>query len=40
MAGRYLRSGGKELATDMCNSRNDCDYVPEAPQPRSPDALE
>lgn len=34
MLGRYFASGGKELPTDLCNSRDDCTWHQPAPQPR------
>jgi hypothetical protein len=34
MLGRYAATGGKEVSFDHCNSRNDCDYLPESPAAR------
>lgn len=33
MIGFYFRSGGTELSTDLCMSRNDCEGIPQAPPP-------
>lgn len=34
MLGHYGATGGKEVSFDMCNSRNDCDYIPAVPTER------
>jgi len=34
MLGHYFATDGKELSFDLCNSRNDCDYLKPAPKPR------
>ena len=35
MMSRYLKSGGTELSTDMCQSRNDCADIPAYPAVRT-----
>lgn len=40
MVGEYFRSGGTVLNADMCQSRNDCSYVPAHPAPRDLSSLD
>jgi hypothetical protein len=35
MMSRYLKSGGTELSTDLCQSRNDCSDIPAYPAVRA-----
>ena len=39
LAGRFMGTGGKVLDTDLCLSRDDCDYIPPAPPARPADEL-
>jgi hypothetical protein len=39
MVVRYLASGGTELSTDLCNSRDDCADKPEPPEERDKSTL-
>ena len=40
MVGRYFTSGGMKLSADLCQSRNDCPELPDAPAARDPASLD
>ncbi|MBX3185182.1 MAG: hypothetical protein KIT72_16810 [Polyangiaceae bacterium] len=40
MVGRYFQTGGQVLSADLCQSRNDCSFIPALPTPRDPSTLD